>query len=87
MYQPGALATKVICLTQVVSEDELKDDDEYEDIMEDMRQEGGKFGENLATYVYLKFLHCFWLTGIVCSCSESLSFIFLLQPFLHLYAA
>ncbi|XP_030523827.1 splicing factor U2af large subunit B-like isoform X2 [Rhodamnia argentea] len=44
MYQPGALATKVVCLTQVVSEDELKDDGEYEDILDDMRQEGGKFG-------------------------------------------
>ncbi|KAI6706144.1 hypothetical protein NL676_009106 [Syzygium grande] len=44
MYQLGALATKVVCLTQVVTEDELKDDGEYEDILEDMRQEGGKFG-------------------------------------------
>jgi len=37
-------ATKVVCLTQVVSADELKDDEEYEDIMEDMRLEGGKYG-------------------------------------------
>ncbi|KAI6704434.1 hypothetical protein NL676_007396 [Syzygium grande] len=44
MYQLGALATKVVCLTQVVTEDELKDDGEYEDILEDMRQEGRKFG-------------------------------------------
>ncbi|KAI6674890.1 hypothetical protein NL676_002796 [Syzygium grande] len=44
MYQLGALATKVVCLTQVVTEDELKDDGENEDILEDMRQEGGKFG-------------------------------------------
>jgi len=54
MYQPGpggpggvavadAMATTVVCLTQVVTEDELRDDEEYEDIMEDMRQEGGKF--------------------------------------------
>ncbi|CAH2076387.1 unnamed protein product, partial [Thlaspi arvense] len=46
MFQPppGAPATTVVCLTQVVTEDELRDDEEYEDIMEDMRQEGGKFG-------------------------------------------
>ncbi|CAH8314947.1 unnamed protein product [Eruca vesicaria subsp. sativa] len=44
MFQPGPAATTVVCLTQVVTEDELKDDEEFEDIMEDMRQEGGKFG-------------------------------------------
>ncbi|KAK6155807.1 hypothetical protein DH2020_010055 [Rehmannia glutinosa] len=37
-------ATKVVCLTQVVTPDELKDDDDYEDIVEDMRTECGKFG-------------------------------------------
>ncbi|VAH91847.1 unnamed protein product [Triticum turgidum subsp. durum] len=35
----GALPTKVVCLTQVVSADELRDDEEYEDILEDMREE------------------------------------------------
>lgn len=45
MLQPGALATKVLCLTQVISVDELKDDDDYQDILEDMRIECGKFGE------------------------------------------
>ncbi|CAN8328114.1 unnamed protein product [Cochlearia groenlandica] len=44
MLQPGVVATTVVCLTQVVTEDELRDDEDYEDIMEDMRQEGGKFG-------------------------------------------
>ncbi|XP_059644533.1 splicing factor U2af large subunit B isoform X2 [Cornus florida] len=45
MLQPaGSLATKVLCLTQVVTEDELKDDEDYEDIVEDMRMECGKFG-------------------------------------------
>ncbi|KAJ8545847.1 hypothetical protein K7X08_018430 [Anisodus acutangulus] len=44
MLQPGALATKVLCLTQVVSVDELTDDDDYQDILEDMRTECGKFG-------------------------------------------
>ncbi|KAI3458248.1 hypothetical protein Pfo_014911 [Paulownia fortunei] len=37
-------ATKVVCLTQVVTADELKDDDDYEDIVADMRTECGKFG-------------------------------------------
>ncbi|KAG5623529.1 hypothetical protein H5410_008747 [Solanum commersonii] len=41
MLQPGALATKVLCLTEVVSVDELKDDDDYQDILEDMRIECG----------------------------------------------
>ncbi|GMN29629.1 hypothetical protein TIFTF001_002493 [Ficus carica] len=45
LQQPGAATSKVICLTQVVSADELRDDEEYEDIMEDMKQEGEKFGE------------------------------------------
>ncbi|KAL5204465.1 hypothetical protein ABZP36_009336 [Zizania latifolia] len=45
MYQVGgALPTKVVCLTQVVSADELRDDEEYEDIVQDMREEGGKYG-------------------------------------------
>ncbi|KAL6012362.1 hypothetical protein ACLOJK_002849 [Asimina triloba] len=44
VFQAGALPTKVVCLTQVVSADELKDDEEYEDILEDMREEGGRFG-------------------------------------------
>jgi splicing factor U2AF subunit len=45
MYQVGgALPTKVVCLTQVVSADELRDDEEYVDIVEDMREEGRKYG-------------------------------------------
>ena len=47
MVQPGALATKVLCLTQVVDPDELKDDEDYEDILDDMRVECGKFGKCL----------------------------------------
>ncbi|KAL3647350.1 hypothetical protein CASFOL_008318 [Castilleja foliolosa] len=34
-------STKIVCLTQVVTVDELKDDDDYEDILEDMRMECG----------------------------------------------
>lgn len=45
MLQAGALPTKVVSLTQVVSADELTVDEEYEDIVEDMRSEGGKYGE------------------------------------------
>ncbi|KAF0924724.1 hypothetical protein E2562_014528 [Oryza meyeriana var. granulata] len=45
MYQVGggALPTKVVCLTQVVSADELRDDEEYEDIVQDMREEGCRY--------------------------------------------
>ncbi|XP_073115962.1 splicing factor U2af large subunit A isoform X2 [Elaeis guineensis] len=39
--------TKVVCFTQVVSADELENDEEYEDIVEDMRSEGEKYGELL----------------------------------------
>lgn len=45
LQPPGAATSKVICLTQVVTPDELRDDEEYEDIMEDMKQEGEKFGK------------------------------------------
>ncbi|GBG62104.1 hypothetical protein CBR_g28575 [Chara braunii] len=41
---PQDVPTRVVCLVQVVSPDELKDDEEYEDIMEDMREECGKYG-------------------------------------------
>ncbi|XP_022740278.1 splicing factor U2af large subunit A-like isoform X2 [Durio zibethinus] len=44
ILQPQGLPTKVVCLTQALSEDDLRDDDEYDDIVEDMRQEGGKHG-------------------------------------------
>ncbi|KAA8515277.1 hypothetical protein F0562_018493 [Nyssa sinensis] len=37
--------TKVLCLTEVISTTELMDDQEYEEILEDMRDEGGKFGD------------------------------------------
>ncbi|GKU99068.1 hypothetical protein SLEP1_g11970 [Rubroshorea leprosula] len=43
--QSAASATKVVCLTQALSEEDLKDDEEYEDIVEDMRQEGGRHGK------------------------------------------
>ncbi|CAI9296867.1 unnamed protein product [Lactuca saligna] len=48
MLQPppsiGTTATKVLCLTQVVTEDELKDDEDYQDILEYMKIDCGKFG-------------------------------------------
>ncbi|XP_027092019.1 splicing factor U2af large subunit B-like isoform X1 [Coffea eugenioides] len=44
MLQPGTAATKVLCLTQVVTADELRGDEDYADILEDMRLECGKFG-------------------------------------------
>ncbi|KAK1357553.1 Splicing factor U2af large subunit [Heracleum sosnowskyi] len=43
--QPIGIASKVLCLTQVVTEDELKDDDDYDDILADMKTECGKFGD------------------------------------------
>lgn len=55
MLQP--VPTKVVCLTQVVTADELKDDEEYEDILEDMRTEGGKFGKTFKLSVTI-FIFC-----------------------------
>ncbi|KAF3666472.1 hypothetical protein FXO37_10533 [Capsicum annuum] len=43
VLQCHALATKVVCLTQVVEVDELSIDDDNQDILEDMRTECGKF--------------------------------------------
>ncbi|RYQ82440.1 hypothetical protein Ahy_B10g101027 isoform D [Arachis hypogaea] len=36
--------TKVLCLTEAVTSDQLRDDEEYEEILEDMRDECRKFG-------------------------------------------
>ncbi|KAJ6413113.1 hypothetical protein OIU84_006009 [Salix udensis] len=52
MLQPQPVPTKVVSLTQVVTGDELKDDGEYEDILEDMRMEAGKFGKNFQLAIY-----------------------------------
>ncbi|GLJ06857.1 hypothetical protein SUGI_0050370 [Cryptomeria japonica] len=43
-FGPAEVPTKVVCLTQVVLPDELRDDAEFEEIMEDMREECGKYG-------------------------------------------
>ncbi|CAI9093972.1 OLC1v1029597C1 [Oldenlandia corymbosa var. corymbosa] len=43
MLEPLA-TSKVLCLTNVVSPDELIHDDDYDDIVEDIRLECGKFG-------------------------------------------
>ncbi|XP_047314824.1 splicing factor U2af large subunit B isoform X4 [Impatiens glandulifera] len=44
LQPPGVLATKVVCLTEVVTPDELNDDEDYQDIVEDMRLECEKYG-------------------------------------------
>ncbi|KAK9267249.1 hypothetical protein L1049_009671 [Liquidambar formosana] len=40
----GETPTKVLCLTEAITPDELRDDEEFEEILEDMRDECGKFG-------------------------------------------
>lgn len=52
MLQPATLATKVLSLTEVVSADELNDDEDYQDILEDMRTECGKFGGYLDKMIF-----------------------------------
>jgi len=39
-----APATTVLCLMNMVTPDELVDEEEYEDILEDVRQECGRYG-------------------------------------------
>ncbi|KAL3615055.1 hypothetical protein CASFOL_040716 [Castilleja foliolosa] len=39
------IPTKVLCLSEAVTTDELMDDGEYEEILEDMKEECQKFGE------------------------------------------
>ena len=43
---PGSsvTATEVLCLLNMINEEELVDDDEYEDILEDIQGECGKYG-------------------------------------------
>jgi splicing factor U2AF subunit len=47
---PAETPTRVLCLAEVINSDDLVDDGEYEEIVEDMRDEGGKFG-NLVNVV------------------------------------
>ncbi|KAF9611478.1 hypothetical protein IFM89_032448 [Coptis chinensis] len=49
--QAGPLPTKVVCLTQMVNVDELKVDEEYDDIMEDVRTEGEKYGDLVSVII------------------------------------
>ena len=44
MSGPG-MPTEVLCLLNMVTEDELRDEEEYEDILEDIREECSKYGE------------------------------------------
>lgn len=47
MLQPAAIVatpTKVLSLTHVATEEELVNDEDYQDILEDMKFECGKFG-------------------------------------------
>ncbi|XP_057544212.1 splicing factor U2af large subunit B-like [Amaranthus tricolor] len=45
------IPTKILCLNQVVTVDELRNDNEYEEILEDMREECGKFGSLLSVVI------------------------------------
>ena len=43
--QTGTRATEILCLMNMVTEQELIDDEEYEDITEDVKEECNKLGE------------------------------------------
>lgn len=66
MLQP--VPTKVVCLTEVVNPDELNDNEEYEDILEDMRIEGQKFGKIFELAV---FFSCFLVAHLYSKASYS----------------
>lgn len=44
MNQMGGIPTEVLCLMNMVSPEELLDDEEYEEILEDIREECSKYG-------------------------------------------
>ncbi|KAF8413906.1 hypothetical protein HHK36_001902 [Tetracentron sinense] len=56
--------TKVLCLTEVITADELRDDEEYEEILDDMRQEGGKFGDLVNVVIPRPNLNGEWTSGV-----------------------
>ena len=43
-------ATEILVLMNMVTEDELKDDEEYEEILEDIRDECSKYGKKQSRY-------------------------------------
>ncbi|XP_069038582.1 U2 small nuclear RNA auxiliary factor 2a isoform X4 [Lepisosteus oculatus] len=45
VVQMGGLPTEVLCLMNMVAPEELLDDDEYEEIVEDVRDECSKYGQ------------------------------------------
>ncbi|KAM9489316.1 U2 small nuclear RNA auxiliary factor 2a isoform 2-T2 [Clarias gariepinus] len=45
MNQMGGIPTEVLCLMNMVSPEELVDDEEYEEIVEDVREECSKYGQ------------------------------------------
>lgn len=44
LNQGAGQATEVLCLMNMIMPDELEDEEEYEDILEDVREECGKYG-------------------------------------------
>uniref|UniRef100_A0A0N4WTZ0 Splicing factor U2AF subunit n=2 Tax=Trichostrongylidae TaxID=6315 RepID=A0A0N4WTZ0_HAEPC len=44
LSQGAGVPTEILCLMNMVVEEELKDDEEYEDILEDIREECSKYG-------------------------------------------
>jgi len=83
MLQPALVATKVVCLTHAVSADELKDDEDYEEILDDMRQECSKFGNfrfilplyrSKQLHIHINFLSLFFcLICFTAICSPTFS--------------
>lgn len=45
MNQMGGIPTEVLCLMNMVAPEELLDDEEYEEIVEDVRDECSKYGQ------------------------------------------
>ncbi len=45
MVQMGGVPTEVLCLMNMVAPEELLDDEEYEEIVEDVKEECSKYGQ------------------------------------------
>lgn len=45
MMQMGGIPTEVLCLMNMVAPEELLDDEEYEEIVEDVKEECSKYGQ------------------------------------------
>jgi splicing factor U2AF subunit len=64
---PKGKATKVLRLANMVTDDDLKEDDEYDEFVEDIREEAAKFGSVTSCKIPRSTVASGF--GYVCGCS------------------